>query len=128
MGDFNAIIGWPPAPKLDRFGRLIPSKATAAELRGEALFNGKARCNVCHPPPFYIDHQLHDLRVEEFYSGRAEGWIKTFSLRGIKDSPPYFHDGRLPTLEDTVEFFNLILQLHLSREEKHDLVAFLRTL
>jgi cytochrome c peroxidase len=128
MGDFNAIIGWPPAPKLDRLGKLIPSKATAAELRGEALFNGKAKCSVCHPPPFYIDNQMHDLRVEEFCNGRAEGWIKTFSLRGIKDSPPYFHDGRLPTLEDTVEFFNLILQLKLAREEKSDLVAFLRAL
>jgi cytochrome c peroxidase len=128
MGDFNSIVGWPPAPKLDRFGKLIPAKATEAELRGEALFHGKAKCAVCHPPPFYLDNQMHDLRVEEFYPGRAEGWIKTFSLRGIKDSPPYFHDGRLPTLEDSVEFFNLILQLRLSRQEKEDLVAFLRTL
>jgi cytochrome c peroxidase len=125
MGDFNSIIAWPPAPKLDRFGRLLKSKATAAELRGEALFNGKAKCAVCHPPPFYTDNRMHDLRVEEFYVGRAQGWVKTFSLRGIKDSPPYFHDGRLPTLEDTVEFFNLILDLKLTREEKKDLVAFL---
>jgi cytochrome c peroxidase len=71
---------------------------------------------------------MHDLRVEEFYPGRAQGWIKTFSLRGIKDSPPYFHDGRLPTLEDTVEFFNLVFELRLSKEEKKDLVAFLRVL
>jgi cytochrome c peroxidase len=128
MGDFNSIVGWPPAPKLDRFGKLIPEKATAAELRGEALFNGKARCAACHPAPFYLDNQMHDLRVEEFYGGRAQGWIKTFSLRGIKDSPPYLHDGRLPTLEDTVEFFNLILEMKLSKGEKTDLVAFLRTL
>jgi cytochrome c peroxidase len=107
---------------------LIPAKATVAELRGEALFNGKAKCAFCHPVPFYIDNQMHDLRVEEFYPGRAEGWIKTFSLRGIKDSPPYLHDGRLPTLEDTVEFFNLILQLKLNAQEKQDLVAFMRTL
>jgi cytochrome c peroxidase len=128
MGDFNSIIAFPPAPKLDRFGRLIPAKAAPAELRGEKLFLGKARCAVCHPPPFYLDNQMHDLRVEEFYVGRAEGWIKTFSLRGIKDSPPYLHDGRLPTLEDTVEFFSLVFELRLSREEKADLVAFLRTL
>ncbi|HEY1380018.1 MAG TPA: hypothetical protein VGF55_24660, partial [Gemmataceae bacterium] len=96
MGDFNSIVAWPPAPKLDRLGRLIPEKATPAELRGEKLFNTKARCATCHPAPFYTDNQLHDLRVEEFYSGRAEGWVKTFSLRGIKDSPPYLHDGRLP--------------------------------
>jgi cytochrome c peroxidase len=128
MGDFNAIIAWPPAPKLDRLGKLIPAKATAAELRGERLFNGKARCATCHPAPFYTDNQMHDLRVEDFYHGRAEGWVKTFALRGIKDSPPYFHDGRLPTLEDTVEFFNLLFELKLSKDEKQDLVAFMRAL
>ena len=128
MGDFNAIIAWPPAPKLDRYGRLIPAKATPAELRGESLFFGKAKCNACHPAPTYTDDKMHDLRVEEFYHGRAQGWIKTFSLRGIKDSPPYLHDGRLPTLEDTVEFFNLVFELKLDHNEKSDLVAFLRQL
>jgi cytochrome c peroxidase len=128
MGDFQSIIAWPPAPKLDRFGRLIPAQATAAELRGEAVFHGKGRCAACHPAPYFTDNLLHDLCVEDFYTGRAEGWIKTFALRGIKDSPPYLHDGRLPTLEDTVEFFNLILDLKLTRDEKQDLVAFLRVL
>ena len=46
----------------------------------------------------------------------------------MKDSPPYLHDGRLLTLEDTVEFFNLILEIQLSAQEKADLVAFLRVL
>jgi len=125
MGDFNSIIGLPPAPKLDRFGRLDPAKATEQELRGEKLFHTKARCAECHAPPFYLDNQMHDLRLEEFYPGRAEGWAKTFGLRGIKDSPPYFHDGRLPTLEDVVEFFNLVLQTKMTADEKKDLVAFL---
>ncbi len=128
MGDFNSIIAWPPAPKLDRFGKLIPARATAAELRGEALFHGRARCASCHPAPFFTDNLMHDLCVEDLYPDRAQGWIKTFALRGIKDSPPYFHDGRLPTLEDTVEFFNLLLELQLSKDGKKDLVAFLRTL
>lgn len=128
MGDFNSIVDYPPAFKLDRFGRLDPAKAAATELRGEALFAGKARCAQCHPAPYYTDNSMHDLRVEEFYRGRAEGTAKTFSLRGIKDSPPYFHDGRLPTLEDTVEFFDLILRTKLTAPEKQDLVAFLRAL
>jgi cytochrome c peroxidase len=128
MGDFMSIVGFPPAPKLDRFGRLIRAKATEAERRGEELFFGKAQCASCHPAPFYTDNQMHDLKVEEFYTGRAEGWAKTFSLRGIKDSPPYFHDGRLPTLEDTVEFFNLLLGTKLTPAEKKDLASFLRCL
>jgi len=45
-----------------------------------------------------------------------------------KASPPYLHDGRLLTLEDTIEFFNLILEVKLTTEEKADLLAFLRIL
>jgi cytochrome c peroxidase len=56
------------------------------------------------------------------------GPMKTFTLRGIKESPPYMHDGRCLTLEDTVEFFNLVLQLNLTKQEKTDLVAFMRQL
>jgi cytochrome c peroxidase len=58
----------------------------------------------------------------------GDGPVKTFTLRGIKESPPYFHDGRLLTLDDTVEFFNLVLQLRLSAQEKADLLAFLLVL
>jgi cytochrome c peroxidase len=129
MGDFNSIIDFPPAPKLDAMNRLIPAAATPDELRGEALFNGKAQCASCHPATTqFTDNSMHDLHVERFYKGRPEGAIKTFPLRGIKDSPPYLHDGRLLTLEDAAEFFNLILGARLSAEEKHDLVAYLRAL
>ena len=129
MGDMNSIIDFPPAPKLDVLNRLIPSKASKAELRGEALFNGKAHCAACHPAVTqFTDNSMHDLKVERFYAGRPEGPIKTFPLRGIKDSPPYFHDGRLLTLEDSVEFFDVLLDDHLSAQEKSDLVAYLRAL
>jgi cytochrome c peroxidase len=125
MGDFNAIIDFPPAPRLGPMMTLVRSRATPAELRGEALFHGKARCDACHAGPAFTDDYMHDLQVERFYVGRPEGPIKTFALRGIRDSPPYLHDGRAPTLADAVEFFNLVLELGLTREEKADLVAFL---
>lgn len=136
MAEFQNILGFPPAPKLLPTGRLDPAKATKAELNGEALFHGKAQCNVCHTGPYFTDGLMHDLKVERFFkekmiNGRlasADGPIKTFTLRGIKDSPPYLHDDRLMTLDDTVEFFNLVLQTQLSTEEKADLVAFLRAL
>ena len=136
MAHFQNIINFPPAPKLNNQGRLDPAKATEAEARGEALF--MKNCASCHAPPFYTDNLTHDLQVERFYNnvgstsmgkpGRAEGPIKTFPLRGIKDSPPYLHDGRLLTLEDTVEFFNLVMQLRMTQQEKADMVAFLRVL
>jgi hypothetical protein len=58
----------------------------------------------------------------------GDGPIKTEALRGVKDTPTYFHDGRLMTLDDTVEFFNLILGTKLTPQEKKDLVAFMLTL
>lgn len=125
MGDFNSILDFPPAPKLDVMNRLIPEKATGQELLGEALFNGKAKCSSCHYGPAFADDYNHDLKVERFYKGRPEGPIKTFPLRGIKDSPPFLHDQRCPTLHDAVEFFNLVLELKLNKEEKEALVAYL---
>jgi len=136
MGEFQALLDFPPAPKLSVLGRLDRAKATQSEARGEDLFFGKAQCSSCHTPPFYTDNQMHDLAVERFFKPRmeggmmitAQGAIKTFPLRGIKESPPYLHDGRLLTLEDTVEFFNLVLELKLTSQEKKDLVAFMRVL
>jgi len=136
MAEFQALMDFPPAPKLGIDGKLIPKKATEAELRGQALFFGKAQCASCHTPPYYTDNSMHNLKAERFFKARmingrmasADGAIKTFPLRGIKDSPPYLHDGRLLTLEDVVEFFNLILETKLNAQEKQDLVAFMRQL
>src|SRR5882762_938247 len=129
LAQMQNMLDFPPAPKLTLTGHLDPAKAAENELRGEKLFFGKAQCAVCHPAPFYLDNQMHDLHVERFLKDEAgDGPIKSFTLRGIKDSPPYLHDGRLLTLEDSVEFFNLVLTLKLSKEEKADIVAFLRQL
>jgi cytochrome c peroxidase len=136
MAEFQELLDFPPAPKLDVFGKLDPKRATAAEVYGQAVFFGKGQCATCHMPPYYTDNLMHNLRSERFYRPRmingmmasADGPIKTFPLRGIKDTPPYLHDGRLLTLDDTVEFFNLILGTQLTPDEKRDLVAFLRAL
>jgi cytochrome c peroxidase len=136
MAEFQEILDFPPAPKLGIHGTLDPKKATPSELHGQELFFGKAQCSACHQAPYYTDNLMHNLKAERFYKPRMingmmasqDGPIKTFPLRGIKDSPPYVHDGRLLTLEDTVEFFNLIDELKLTPQEKKDLVAFLRAL
>ena len=138
MAEVQDLLDFPPAPGLSWDGKLDPKKfaADSPEMLGQKLFFGKAQCSLCHPAPFYTDNLMHDLKVERFYKTQTinglvatqQGPIKTFPLRGIKESPPYFHDGRLLTLEDTVEFFNLVLEVHLTTPEKHQLVAFLRQL
>jgi cytochrome c peroxidase len=138
MAQMQNIIDFPPAPKLDPTGRLDPHKATPQELAGEQVFMGKGKCSTCHvPQTAFMDMQMHDLKLERFYEpGRTvnglvmlpDGPIKTFTLRGIKDSPPYLHDGRLLTLADTVEFFNLVLGTQLTADEKQSLVAYMLTL
>jgi cytochrome c peroxidase len=136
MAEFQALLDFPPAPKLGWDGKLDPAKARPEELRGQAVFFGKGQCAVCHAPPYYTDNLMHNLRTERFFEPRwvngryasQDGPIKTFPLRGLKDSPPYLHDDRLLTIEDTVEFFNVVLGLGLSAQERSDLVEFLRCL
>jgi cytochrome c peroxidase len=138
MAELQELLDFPPAPGLGWDGKLDARKfsADSPEMKGQALFFGKAKCATCHPAPFYTDNLMHDLKAERFYKTQEhnglvatkQGPIKTFPLRGIKESPPYFHDGRLPTLEDTAEFFNLVLELKLTAEEKKQLVAFMRQL
>jgi cytochrome c peroxidase len=138
MAELQEVLDFPPAPGLGLDGKLDPKKfgPGSVEMKGQTLFFGKARCAECHPAPFYTDNLMHDLNVDRFYKTQTinglvatkQGPIKTFTLRGIKESPPYFHDGRLLTLTDTVEFFNLILDVKLGEEEKRALVTFMQQL
>ena len=138
MAEFQEILDFPPAPKLNVLGKLDPTKATPQELRGQEIFFGKGQCGACHQAPYYTDNLMHNLHVERFYKAQVinrliaasggDGPIKTPVLRGVKDTPTYFHDGRLLTMDDTVEFFNLILGTKLTPQEKKDLIAFMLTL
>lgn len=81
-----------------------------------------------------------DVGRFEITNDPADRWaFATPMLRGVKDSPPYMHDGGLSRLEDVIEFYdrgggpnpNLdqrIKPLGLTDEEKKDLLAFLEAL
>src|SRR5690606_19760355 len=87
MAQMQNMFDFPPAPKLDRFGRLVKEQASELEIKGEEIFHGKGRCAECHQPPHYLDDRMHDLKVERFYEPKfvngqwitAEGPIKTFT-------------------------------------------------
>ena len=138
MAEFQELLDFPPAPKLDVFGKLDPrhgDRGRAARragvlrqgaLRGvphAARSSATTSCTTSRPSA-----STTPIADERAGWPSADGPIKTFPLRGIKDSPPYLHDGRLLTLDDTVEFFNLVLGLRLTDEEKRDLVRYLYAL
>jgi cytochrome c peroxidase len=63
--------------------------------------------------------------------------FRTPTLRGVALTAPYMHSGQMATLADVVEFYNLgggdpehgpLVPLHLSAEQKSDLVTFLEAL
>src|SRR5215210_4198313 len=68
MAQMQNIVDFPPAPKLDPFGHLDPTKATDQELAGERVFLGKGRCAECHVPQLsFLDNSMQDLKLERFY-------------------------------------------------------------
>jgi cytochrome c peroxidase len=122
---------------------------SAAAQRGRALFTGKAGCFICHFGPNLTDERFHNTGVAARTSdvGRYavtrenddRGAFKTPTLREVARTPPYMHDGSLPTLEAVVDFYDRgghtnpgldpeIRPLGLSEAEKQDLIAFLRAL
>ena len=67
MAEFQSLLDFPPAPKLNIFGKLQPAQASESEMRGQEIFFGKGQCVTCHTPPYYTDNLMHNLKVERFF-------------------------------------------------------------
>ncbi|MBM9500295.1 c-type cytochrome [Leptospira sp. 201903071] len=117
--------------------------------RGHALFQGKANCNACHFGNNFTDDGFHNIGIKskEKDPGRfklvpvksMKGAFKTPTLRDAALTGPYMHDGSYTTLEEVIDHYdrggddrsNLdpnMKPLHLTKREKEDLAAFLRSL
>ena len=136
----------------DRWVKGDADAMTSQQIRGFALFNGKAKCAACHSAPNFTDNGFHNLGLASFgkknpdmgrYSQRPlklmKGAFKTPTLRDIALTAPYFHDGSAETLLDVVNHYqkggvvktNLspnMQSLDLTSQEKDDLVEFLLAL
>ena len=120
MAEVQELLDFPPAPAWASTASSTrrSSRRIRRRCRARSCSSARPSAPPATRPRYYTDNSMHDLKVERFYKTQtinglvatSQGPIKTFTLRGIKESPPYFHDGRLLTLEDTVEFFNLILE------------------
>ena len=128
MAQMQNMLDFPPAPKLDTEGRLVATAATQSERRGGSrlLRQGAVR-RV--PPGAALPRSADARSARRAVRGRVSPGpdqdIHAPRDQGQSALPP-----RRPllTLEDTVEFFNLVLGLKLNAEEKADLVAFMRQL
>jgi cytochrome c peroxidase len=93
MAEFQEELGFPPAPKLDVFGRLDPGKATQAELRGQEIFNGKGRCDAYHAAPYYTDNLMHDLKTERFFKPEMINGLNEVGDGAVKNLPAARYQG-----------------------------------
>lgn len=119
--------------------------------RGLELFNGKALCSSCHLGFNLTDNSFHNIgvgmnkpepdlgRYNVTKTAKDRGSFKTPTLRDIERTAPYMHDGSVKTLADVIEFYNKggeanewidpkLKPLNLTKEEKSDLLSFLKEL
>jgi len=107
----------------------------AAAARGSKTFE-IARCNSCHVPPTFSEpgwnlHTPQELGVDDFQAARSPaGAYRTAPLKGLwtHTKGGFYHDGRFATLADVVSHYDQQFGLHLSAQEKSDLVEYLKSL
>jgi mono/diheme cytochrome c family protein len=121
-----------PAPKPPK-----DSFDAAAAKRGEAVFNGKAKCATCHVPPLYTEpgwsmHTADEIGIDDFQASRSpdKKFYRTTPLRGLfaRKTPGFYHDGRFPDLKAVVAHYQSVLRFELTDAERVDLIEFLKSL
>lgn len=135
----------------DRFARGDENALSPSARRGYLVFRDKANCVTCHSGPDFTDEALRRIGIG--WDGKAykdagagkpnakpaqAGIFRVPTLREVKWTAPYMHDGSLKTLEEVVDYYNrggnkgppidLKKPLNLTPDECKDLVAFLHSL
>ena len=108
----------------------------AAAARGEAVFNGQAKCATCHVPPIYTEpgwnmHTPEEIGIDDFQAKRSpDERYRTAPLKGLwtHQKGGFYHDGRFATLRDVVEHYNTFFGTGLTDQQKTDLVEYLKSL
>lgn len=137
-----------PTTRFDRWVAGDPFALTSAEQNGFRLFLGKAGCVNCHSGWAFTDYAFHDIGLPAGEKGRGgvlglahlEHAFKTPSLRELQWTAPYMHDGSMTTLDQVITHYatggvdrtsrspDMPRKIDLTREERADLIAFLKTL
>jgi hypothetical protein len=110
-----------------------------AAKRGEALFNGPAKCSTCHVPPIFTEpgynlHTPQELGIDSFQADRgpARRYVTT-PLRALFETQKlhkggFYHDGRFPTLDAVIEHYDSHLKLGLTAAQKRELLEYLKSI
>lgn len=126
------------------------ARLSESARRGMRLFNSeRTNCSNCHSGFNFTNNSFENNGLFETFKdkGRAritlqpedEGKFRVPSLRNVELTPPYMHNGSVTTLERVIDHYNsggkehpnkspLIRPLHLSEQERKDLVNFLKSL
>lgn len=107
-----------------------------AANRGQALFDGKAKCATCHVPPLFTEpgwnmHKPEEIGIDAFQANRApDRAYRTTPLKGLWSHMKggFYHDGRFATLKDVVSHYDQFLKLGLTDQEMQDLIEYLKSL
>jgi hypothetical protein len=105
----------------------------AAAARGRAVFDGPARCAMCHIPPLFTEpgwntHTAEEIGIDDFQARRSpDETYRTAPLRGLwaHQEGGFYHDGRFATLSDVVNHYDNHFKLGLTAQQKSDLVQYL---
>jgi cytochrome c5 len=108
----------------------------AAAMRGQAVFDGKAKCSSCHAEPLMTEpgwnmHTGDEIGIDNFQADRSpDGRYRTAPLHGLwtHEKGGFYHDGRFATLLDVVNHYDTFFTLGLTDAEKGDLVEYLKSL
>lgn len=107
-----------------------------AAQRGQAVFEGQAKCATCHVPPLFTEpgwamHTSEEIGIDDFQAARSpDKQYRTTPLRGLftRQKGGFYHDGRFPTLDAVVNHYDNHLKLKLTAEQKRELVEYLKSL
>lgn len=154
--------------RFDEYMRGDTTALSAQEVHGFNLFMGKAKCATCHfiplfngiTPPKYVASETEVLGVPRSATDSTldpdPGYydvigvdaynhaFKIPTVRNIRRTAPYMHNGAYPTLEQVMEFYNNgggaglgislpnqtlpAQKLHLTENEQQDIIAFMKSL
>jgi cytochrome c peroxidase len=137
----------PGAAPFDRWVEGNEAAIPESAKRGFALFTGKAGCSACHSGWRFTDDSFHDIGTTSTDQGRGgvvkddtlSFAFKTPTLRSVALRAPYMNNASIATLGDVVKHYEkggvarpsgspMMLPLHLTDQDRQDLVAFMETL